>query len=104
MNNSYQSAISMIIEEKYKVVEVIDKDRHMFFVAHTWTPSYGDSVEKVNHNELTGIDITNFMATNGTMVNSLQFKNKLEQVLQESKIIRMSFSNNIKWYEYNLAV
>lgn len=107
--NVYQKAIETIIAQGYSVIQIFPLSNGeqaasaYYFLVHKFIPAQRTPTDDIQYNQIIGINITDLVAHNATLDKNV-FVHRLNQVINESEVIRVEFPNNVRWLKFANAV
>jgi len=102
--NEYRKAINVLILRGHVVIQVvIDEETSFFYSSLTFAESTQNSSESTEYNEVKGIDITDFLNKNISNPNGSIFIQNYDQFLLDAPVMKLRFSNTMKWLKYSTA-
>lgn len=102
--NLYQKTIENLVRLGHTVIQVFpfnDKTAY-YFLVHKFIPSMKTPVDDIEYNQITGINITDFMQNN-SVLNSSNFNARLDEIIRNNDVIRVEFPNTIPWFKFGSA-
>ena len=104
LNNIYQKAIESLIEEGHTILQVFNKDGSCFyFSVLDFQESFTSPTNSVDFNTVRGINITDFMRTQGGNMNAINIKSKFLEYIQNANVVRCEFSKDVSWMKWGSA-
>lgn len=103
-NNLYQKAIEALIAEGHIILQIYNQDGTCFyFSVLDFQESFTSPTNSVEFNSLRGINITDFMYTQGGNINVLNIKSKFQEYIANAEVVRLEFSKDISWMKWGSA-
>ena len=101
-NYNLFKCIEQIVIEGWTVLQICGLYKEdVFFAVNKFEESYFNSAESIDYNLLEGVNITEFLNKNVNLYrNKVELLNNLQKFVDDSVIIRVEFSKNIKWCKY----
>lgn len=102
--NLYQKTIENLVRLGHNVIQVFPfKDNTAYyFLVHKFIPSMKTPVDDIEYNQITGINITDFIKNN-PVLNSSNFNARLDEIIRNNDVIRVEFPNTIPWFKFGSA-
>lgn len=106
--NVYQKAIETIVAEGYSVIQIFPLSNGeqaasaYYFLTHKFISAQRTPTDDIQFNQIIGINITDLVRNNSTLDKGL-FLKRLNQYINEVNIIRVEFSNNVRWFKFASA-
>lgn len=100
--NLYQKSIEYLVSLNYTVVQLFpfgERDSAFYYIANQFTPSTSTPIEDIRYNQLTGVNITDFLI-NTSSIDKFAFKSKLDELMKNADTVRIEFPQNIRWIKY----
>lgn len=102
--NTYQKTIESLIEEGHTILQIFNQDGSCFyFSVLEFQESFTSPTNSVEFNAMRGVNITDFMRTQGSNTNNVQLAAKFLDYLNQNKVVRLEFSKNFKWMKWGSA-
>lgn len=101
INNQYQKIIEALVKEGHTILQVFNPDNSCFyFSVMSFQESFNSSSESIEFNTVQGINITDFMRTQGGNPNVTVAVAKFFDFISNAKIIRCEFGKNWRWIKW----
>lgn len=100
--NIYQKTIEHLISLGHTVIQVFpfgNSDVAYYFLVHKFIPCTKTPIEDIQYNQITGINITDFIINN-PVLNSSNFNHRLNDVIEHNDIVRVEFPNTMSWFKF----
>lgn len=94
-----EKLISVLNELGYTILFLIDEPSQIFIV-NEFIPSKEFGKEELGFNTIIGIEITSRMSSLSPTESKPALRQKLEKIVEDMPVLKMRFSNAIKWIEY----
>ena len=102
--NAYQKIIEVLVANGYTILQIISNPYQVFYyLVHEFSPSFAGGGQEIKFNYLKGINITDFLQKNCTS-DTRNILAKMDEIMQNSIILRIEFSNKVEWYKYSVAI
>lgn len=101
--NVYQKTIETLISMGHSVIQVFPFGKSevaYYFLVHKFVPSMKTPVDDIQYNQITGINITDFMRNNPVLMNSADFQHRLNDVIENNDVVRVEFPNTLTWFKF----
>lgn len=103
-NNLYQKAIEALIADGHTILQIFNMDGSCFyFSVLDFQESFTSPTNSVEFNSLRGINITDFMRTQGGNINILNIKSRFQEYILNAEVIRLEFCKNLNWMKWGSA-
>lgn len=104
INNQYQKIIETLINEGHVILQVFNQDGSCYyFSVMNFQESFMSSTNSVDFNSVQGINITDFMRTQGGNPNSAAVVAKFNEYITNAPVVRCEFSKNYNWMKWGSA-
>lgn len=101
INNQYQKTIETLVNEGHVILQVFNEDGTCFyFSVMNFQESFSSPTNSVDFNAVQGINITDFMRTQGGNPNLVAAIAKFNEFITNAPVIRCEFSKNYKWMKW----
>lgn len=100
------TAIKEINRQGFDVLQMFQPGatEPIFFLVHRFQESFFNTAASVDYNVVEGVEITQFMERNASFAhNVVDFVNNLQRTVEESPVVRVSFSKETVWYKWSLV-
>lgn len=102
--NIYQKTIEILIEEGHAILQIFNLDGTAFyFTVMEFKESFRSASSSVEFNSLKGINITDFLRINGSQPDKTNLLSRFRDIVNNSPIIRVEFSDNVRWFKWASA-
>lgn len=104
INNQYQKTIETLVKEGHTILQVFNQDGSCFyFSVLNFQESFSSPTNSVDFNAVQGINITDFMRTQGANPNSMAAVAKFQEFITNAEVIRCEFSKDTRWMKWGSA-
>lgn len=104
LTNKYQGAIDELVNQGHVILQVFAEDGSCyFFSVFDFQESFTSPTNSVEFNSVRGINITDFMRTQGANPNVVELTNRFNHYLNTAKVVRCEFSRNWRWMKWGSA-
>lgn len=103
--NVYQKTIETLISMGHSVIQIFpfgNLDVAYYFLVHKFVPSMKTPIDDIQYNQVTGINITDFMRNN-PVLNAATFQHRLNEVIDKNDVVRVEFPNTLTWFKFGTA-
>lgn len=100
--NIYQKSIEYLISLGHTVIQVFpfgNSEIAYYFLVYKFTPCAKTPTEDITYNQITGINITDFIRNN-PVLNSSNFNHRLDEVIEHNDVVRVEFPSTISWFKF----
>lgn len=102
--NIYQRVIESLIEDGHTILQVFNPDNSCFyFSVFDFKESFTSPTNSVEFNSVRGINITEFLRTQGGNVNIVAMKSKFQEYIMNANVVRCEFDKNTRWMKWGSA-
>ena len=103
-HNLYQKTIETLIEQGHTILQVFNADGSCFyFSVLDFQESFTSPTNSVDFHAVRGVNITDFMRTQGANPNGVMAVSKFAEFLQNSNVVRCEFSKDTRWMKWGSA-
>ena len=104
LNNLYQKTIETLVDNGHTILQIFNQDGSCFyFSVLDFQESFTSSTNSVDFNSVRGINITDFMRTQGGNPNSIVAAAKFEEYILNANVVRCEFSKDTRWMKWGSA-
>lgn len=103
--NIYQKSIEYLVSLGHTVIQVFpfgNSEVAYYYLVHKFIPCTKTPIEEIKYNQITGINITDFIRNN-PILNSTNFEHRLAEVIENSNVVRVEFPSTISWFKFGVA-
>ncbi len=105
LSNLYQKTIETLVDNGHTILQIFNQDGSCFyFSVLDFQESFTSPTNSVDFNSVRGINITDFMRTQGGNPNSIAAAAKFEEYILNANVIRCEFSKDTRWMKWGSAV
>lgn len=105
LNNLYQKTIEALIAQGHNILQVFNQDGSCFYFSILdFQESFISPTNSVEFNSVRGVNITDFMRTQGANPNAIAAISKFNEYIQTANVVRCEFSKDFKWMKWGSAV
>ena len=105
LSNLYQKTIETLVDNGHTILQIFNQDGSCFyFSVLDFQESFTSPTNSVEFNTVRGINITDFMRTQGGNPNSIAAAAKFEEYILNANVIRCEFSKDTRWMKWGSAV
>lgn len=99
--NLYQKTIETLVAMGHSVMQVFPfhNETAYYFLVYNFSPSMKTPVDDIQYNQITGINITDFLRNN-PVLNSSNFTHRLNEIIEKNDVIRVEFPNTMPWFKF----
>ena len=99
--NAHQKQIESLIDEGFTILQIFnDNGTTFYFVVNKFEESFQSTSQSVDFCQVVGINVTDFLSVTNNMPNKNDFIARFNQFVNNSRVVRMKFSKNVKWFEW----
>lgn len=103
-----QKIVEFLASNGYTIVQVMPygDENSLWYIAHQFTPAFKSGGEVISYHVIKGVNITDFIIQHSKNPDFVNINARLTQMLADSntKVIRVEFADNIKWFKYVSAI
>ena len=103
-----QKIVEILASNGYTIVQVMPygDENSLWYIAHQFTPAFKSASEVISYHVIKGVNITDFIHQHAKNPDIVNMNARLTQLLADSntKIMRVEFADNIKWFKYASAI
>lgn len=104
LNNLYQKTIETLVDNGHTILQIFNQDGSCFyFSVLDFKESFTSPTNSVDFNSVRGINITDFMRTQGDNPNSIAAAAKFEEYILNANVVRCEFSKDTRWMKWGSA-
>ena len=104
LSNLYQKTIETLVDNGHTILQIFNQDGSCFyFSVLDFQESFTSPTNSVEFNTVRGINITDFMRTQGGNPNSIAAAAKFEEYILNANVIRCEFSKDTRWMKWGSA-
>ena len=104
VNNLYQKTIETLVDNGHTILQIFNQDGSCFyFSVLDFQESFTSPTNSVDFNSVRGINITDFMRTQGGNPNSIAAAAKFEEYILNANVVRCEFSKDTRWMKWGSA-
>lgn len=104
LSNLYQKTIETLVDNGHTILQIFNQDGSCFyFSVLDFQESFTSPTNSVDFNSVRGINITDFMRTQGGNPNSIAAAAKFEEYILNANVIRCEFSKDTRWMKWGSA-
>lgn len=104
LNNLYQKTIETLVDNGHTILQIFNQDGSCFyFNVLDFKESFTSPTNSVDFNSVRGINITDFMRTQGGNPNSISAAAKFEEYILNANVVRCEFSKDTRWMKWGSA-
>ena len=104
LNNLYQKTIETLVDNGHTILQIFNQDGSCFyFSVLDFQESFTSPINSVEFNSVRGINITDFMRTQGGNPNSIAAAAKFEEYILNANVVRCEFSKDTRWMKWGSA-
>lgn len=104
LSNLYQKTIETLVNNGHTILQIFNQDGSCFyFSVLDFKESFTSSTNSVDFNSVRGINITDFMRTQGGNPNSIAAAAKFEEYILNANVVRCEFSKDTRWMKWGSA-
>ena len=104
LGNLYQKTIETLVDNGHTILQIFNQDGSCFyFSVLDFQESFTSSTNSVDFNSVRGINITDFMRTQGGNPNSIAAAAKFEEYILNANVVRCEFSKDTRWMKWGSA-
>lgn len=101
LNNLYQKTIETLVDNGHTILQIFNQDGSCFyFSVLDFKESFTSPTNSVDFNSVRGINITDFMRTQGGNPNSIAAAAKFEEYILNANVVRCEFSKDTRWMKW----
>ena len=105
LSNLYQKTMETLVDNVHTILQIFNQDGSCFyFSVLDFQESFTSTTNSVDFNSVRGINITDFMRTQGGNPNSIAAAAKFEEYILNANVIRCEFSKDTRWMKWGSAV
>lgn len=105
LSNLYQKTIETLVDNGHTILQIFNQDGSCFyFSVLDFQESFTSPTNSVDFNSVRGINITDFMRTQGGNPNSIAAAAKFEEYILNANVVRCEFSKDTRWMKWGSAV
>lgn len=99
--NVYEQLESLLKEEQQLIEIITHNGESKFFVYSSFEAAYQGSSTSVSYNSFKGIQITQFLSVNRSVLNKTPYIQSFRKFLEEREFINVKFSENMAYFLYS---
>lgn len=104
ISNNYQKAIEILVKDGHTILQVFNVDGTCFyFDVFKFQESLADAVSNLNFNSVIGINITDFMTSQGGNPNAVALVARFHEYIDTVEVVRCEFCSDIRWIKWGNA-
>lgn len=104
LGNLYQKTIETLVDNGHTILQIFNQDGSCFyFSVLDFQESFTSPTNSVDFNSVRGINITDFMRTQGGNPNSIAAAAKFEEYILNANVVRCEFSKDTRWMKWGSA-
>lgn len=104
LSNLYQKTIETLVDNGHTILQIFNQDGSCFyFSVLDFQESFTSATNSVEFNSVRGINITDFMRTQGGNPNSIAAAAKFEEYILNANVVRCEFSKDTRWMKWGSA-
>lgn len=104
LSNLYQKTIETLVDNGHTILQIFNQDGSCFyFSVLDFQESFTSPTNSVDFNSVRGINITDFMRTQGGNPNSIATAAKFEEYILNANVVRCEFSKDTRWMKWGSA-
>lgn len=104
LSNLYQKTIETLVDNGHTILQIFNQDGSCFyFSVLDFQESFTSPTNSVDFNSVRGINITDFMRTQGGNPNSIAAAAKFEEYILNANVVRCEFSKDTRWMKWGSA-
>ena len=104
LGNLYQKTIETLVDKGHTILQIFNQDGSCFyFSVLDFQESFTSPTNSVDFNSVRGINITDFMRTQGGNPNSIAAAAKFEEYILNANVVRCEFSKDTRWMKWGSA-
>lgn len=101
-NYNLFKCLEQLVLEGWTIIQIIGlQQEDQFFAVNKFEESYFNTAQSIDYNVLEGVNITEFIIKNVNLYrNRVELLNNMQKFVDDSVVIRIEFSKQIKWCKY----
>ena len=104
LGNLYQKTIETLVDNGHTILQIFNQDGSCFyFSVLDFQESFTSPTNSVDFNSVRGINITDFMRTQGGNPNYIAAAAKFEEYILNANVVRCEFSKDTRWMKWGSA-
>ena len=104
LSNLYQKTIETLVDNGHTILQIFNQDGSCFyFSVLDFQESFTSPTNSVEFDSVRGINITDFMRTQGGNPNSIAAAAKFEEYILNANVVRCEFSKDMRWMKWGSA-
>lgn len=103
-NNQFQKTIESLVDNGHVILQVFTGEEDcLYFSVMDFQESFQSPTNSVEFNSVRGINVTDFMRTQGGNPNAVAMIAKFNDFINHSNVVRCEFSRNFRWMKWGSA-